>query len=466
MCVLRGGILMSSCIKLFISSNHRRGRLAYALICKLSFVLCIGLFAVAQAQQMDAQLNMAKRNIEEIQQGLVNIRNGDVSHYNKLSKQLTKTADLLKSTTSRAHPDFQKAVQNWSSLQTDMLTLSQQWQQIQANASQAPSVSAPAVSGQVVNANTILAKYQRSNRPALPNYPNPSDVEQWALLMKALQGKELQSDLEQLNSASVSAQDRQRVSSWIGGNFQQQITQDVQSAMQRFNSIAETGVQTSQRILAIDKNDKMRIYNFAHGDNGARNKQEIDAALVASANAMALEEVYPALSKPERHQQIGLLASAQQTLQTFTEVANAQAEVLANMPKKQKVKNRDFLKAIEQTLWLGGREIASLDAKGSIWMNSEDVGDIVSNGTIYVYGRDIGSIELDGKVWFNGDHVGTIEDNGKVWRSGSHVGTIEPNGKVWAGGQTGEIVPFDGEWKRAAVIYFFNDWFTRDAWLR
>ncbi|WP_395343960.1 hypothetical protein PN836_004615 [Ningiella sp. W23] len=460
--------------------------LAFAISLAFAPVMMTSVHAqAAQTQQMDAQLNMAKRNIEQIQKSLATIRTGDVAQYNKLSKQLTKAADLLKATSSQAHPDFQIAVQNWSTLRSQMVSMSEQWQQAQANAnfqqnnSQGNSVnnnqtamSASAqsnaqASGQVVNANAILAKYQRENRPKLSNYPNPSDVSNWARSMKALQSTELQADLRSLQDASVSAQDRQRVSNWIGGSFQDQITQDISNAMQHFNNLANTAAQTSQQIMGIDQSDKMRIYNFANGESGRRNMQRIDAGLVASANALALEESYPSLANPERQQQIALLATAQQTLQEYSEVAKEQAEVLANMPKKQKKKNEQFLKGISQTLWFKGSEFASLDSKGSIWMNSEDVGDIVNSGTIYVFSRDIGSIEPDGKVWFNGNHVGILEENGKVWRNGTHVGTVEPNGKVWIdGGQNGEIVPYDGEWKRAAVVYFFNDWFTRDAWKR
>lgn len=63
-------------------------------------------------------------------------------------------------------------------------------------------------------------------------------------------------------------------------------------------------------------------------------------------------------------------------------------------------------------------------------------------------------------MWFEGRHIGTLEENGRVWRNSSQVGSIDKNGKVWISStETGVIVPFEGEWKRAAIIYFFTDLF-------
>jgi hypothetical protein len=220
-------------------------------------------------------------------------------------------------------------------------------------------------------------------------------------------------------------------------------------------------VQLSEQIANIDPNNKMKGYNFAKDANGRRNAQTLENGLIATANASALEAVYPSLALPERQQQLGAIAMAQQRLDDLRAQSGKIETELAKLPKKKKPKKEDFLKGISQRLWLNGREIASLDKKGSIWMNSRDVGDVTNNGTIWVRGMDLGSIETDGKVWFRGRHIGTLEENGKVWRNGSQVGTIDSEGKVWVNSSaTGSIVPYEGEWKRAAIIYYFGDLFN------
>lgn len=280
--------------------------------------------------------------------------------------------------------------------------------------------------------------------------------------MQALQTTELQKDLALLKQPGVAVADANRVNRWISGDFQRQIQQQVTAAMQKFNGEALKAAQLAEQIRNIADNDKMRAYNFAHGENGQRNAQLIQNGLVATANAMSLEKVYPSLAEATRMEQLSLIAVAEQRLQQMSEDSQKTAAELAKLPKKQKAKKEVHLKGIAQKLWYRGRELASLDSKGSIWMNSTDAGDVESNGTIWVRGRDLGSIEPDGKVWFRGRHIGTLEDNGKVWRDSSHVGTVEMDGKVWIDGNAnGEIVPFEGEWKRAAIVYYFRDIFNQ-----
>jgi hypothetical protein len=52
--------------------------------------------ACSVAQQMDAQLNMAKRSLAQIETKLSNIQSDDVSQYNKVGEQLNKNAVRLK----------------------------------------------------------------------------------------------------------------------------------------------------------------------------------------------------------------------------------------------------------------------------------------------------------------------------------------------------------------------------------
>ncbi|MEM0912080.1 MAG: hypothetical protein AAGJ37_13955 [Pseudomonadota bacterium] len=438
------------------------------------FAVYIFTSTFALAQQMDAQLNLAKRNLTQIESTLANLQTGDVASYNRISEKLTKTAELIKSSTSQSHPDYASSIQKWSAFQQQMVDIAQQWQQAQQNAQVAqqsqtqPAVSANAsaaasntTASSAVDADAILSKYQRQNRPKLANYPSPEDAKQWAASTKALQTTELAQDLALLNDPSVSKQDAQRVKRWIGGEFQSQINEDIQKEIQRFNSTEMNAVHLSKQILAIDENDTMKAYNFAKGDNGYANASTLNNGLIASAVGQALDEAFPDMANPKRLEHIQYIATAQSRFEDMRAGVATTEQALAKLPKKQKKKNANFLKGIEQELWYRGSRLAHLDKKGSIWMNSADVGDITSNGTIWVRGNDLGSIEPDGKVWFRGNHIGTLEENGEVWRSGTQVGLIESDGTVWIDGNSnGEIVPIDGEWKRAAVIYYFRDIFA------
>lgn len=421
------------------------------------------------AQQMDAKLNMAKRSLETIETKVKNIKTGDVQEYNRLSEELTKTAELLQTTESKTHPDYIASIQRWSGLRQLMVNTAAQWQEqpsVAATSSSPSSVSSTnsqASEGQTsdVDANAILAKYQSKNRPKLADYPNPSEVGEWAQKMLALQTTELTNDLAALKQAGVNPSDADRVSRWISGDFQRQIQQQVQTTLQGFNSLINEAVQLSSQIDGIDIKDKMRAYNFANDTNGLDNNQTLENGLVATANAQQLEEVFPKLADVNRLQKLTAIAMAQQKLDTMRSQSKETGAALAALPKKQKAKKENFIKGIEQELWLNGSIFAYLSKKGNVYMHSTDVGDVTSDGVIWVRGNDLGSIETNGKIWFRGRHIGTLEDNGKVWRNSSHIGTIEPNGKVWINGNSnGEIVPFEGEWKRAALVFYFSDIFA------
>ena len=423
------------------------------------------------AQQMDAKLNMAKRSLDTLETKVNAIRQGDVAEYNRLSEQLTKASTLLQTTESKAHPDYITSIQRWSLLRQVMAEKAQQWQaqtaqSVTTNTSSSDSATsnnsnASPVQNSRVDADVILAKYHPDNRPTLGNYPNPSEVGEWAQKMRALQTTELKNDLATLQQAGVDSNDADRVTRWISGEFQTQIQQQVLTRLQGFNGLIENAVQLAKQIDGIDINDKMRAYNFANDANGRNNNQTLENGLIATANVQQLETVYPKLVDEKRMQKLTAIVMAQQKLDSMRSGSVETETALSALPKKQKPKKESFLKGIDQELWLNGNLLAYLSKKGNIYMNSTDVGDITSNGTIWVRGNDLGSIESNGKVWFRGNHIGTLEENGKVWRNGSQVGTVETNGKVWINGNSnGEIVPFDGEWKRAAVVFYFSDVFA------
>jgi hypothetical protein len=246
------------------------------------------------AAAMDAHLNMAKRSLAEIENAVASLKPGDVSLYNNLSTKLTKAADLLKKTESKAHPEYVPSIQKWSALQQSMVSIAQQWQQANSSAPASASPSethGPSRSSKsnplVSNANkvdldTILAKYQRQNRPQLSERASPSDAQEWSSAMIALQSSELHNDLAILKKSGAAAADIQRVSKWIGGNFQQQIKQDIQDKLANNEGQVRTAVELAQQISTIGDN-KMRAYNFANGENGERNAAVLADGLRASA---------------------------------------------------------------------------------------------------------------------------------------------------------------------------------------
>ncbi|KAA3609813.1 MAG: hypothetical protein D8M58_08795 [Calditrichaeota bacterium] len=145
-----------------------------------------------------------------------------------------------------------------------------------------------------------------------------------------------------------------------------------------------------------------------------------------------------------------IIEAAQKKLEEMRVSYIANQKIAATKPKKKKKKSTS------QMLWLDGSRFCEITKKGQVWINSNKVGDIESNGKIWVKGNRAGSIEKNGKVWHNGNHVGTIEDNGKVWKRGSQVGSITKDGKVWIGSSSRGSIVGDGDWRRAAIIYYFD----------
>lgn len=422
-----------------------------------SFFVLLITSSLAIAASMDAQLNMAKRSVADIEKAIQTIKKGDIAQYNKLSAKLTKASEQLQATESKTHPDYLPTVQKWSAMREAMVDIAQQWQT-------APSQSATAASsvqGNPLDTDAILAKYQRQNRPKLPEKPSPDEARKWAEKTQSLRNTELQADLALLNQASIDDNTKQRVANWISGSFQEQIVDDVRSAVMQNNGVIMTASQLAQQINAISADDKMRIFNFAQGENGKRNAETLSQGLRAGDIATTYNQVFSLADDPQRQQHLSVIDAASERFEKMQKQAVDTASELAAMPKKKAKRNSAFLKSIAQEFWLNGSVFAEIDRKGNVWIGSTEVGDIESNGKIWVRGNQLGSIETNGKVWFRGNHIGTLEENGKVWRSGSQIGLIESNGKVWIGGNSnGEITPFEGEWKRAAILYYFKDVFA------
>ena len=434
---------------------------------------------------MDARLNMAIRLLNEIDNGLSTLRVGDVSTYNTLSKKLTKAADMLKNTESNQHPDFVPSTQRWNAIRQAMVDTAAQWQSQQQNnqtnnqnaknstqsgaaptTSQSTSQSQASSTAQyTVDTDAILARYHPDNLPRLADNPSNQQLEQWAASLAALQGEQLAADLETLDSGNANPQDADRVKRWISGNFQQQINTRIQQSVNQTSGSIRDAQQLAIMILDIAADDEMRIYNFANGDNGLANQQRLDAGMQASGQLTLLSKWFPGAVDSSLLQAAEAISAASQRFVQMRSEASQTEEKLAVMPKKQRPKRPDFLAPIEQEIWLNGRYIGSLSSKGTVYIESNDVGSITADGRIWVRGNDAGSIETNGEVWLRGNQLGSLEDNGEVWRQGTQIGLVEidGDGAVWIGGsKDGKIEPYDGEWKRAAIVYFFRDVF-KDA---
>lgn len=418
------------------------------------------------AAEMDAKLNMANRLIVEIDSGLSVLQTGDVSRYNTLSKKLTKAAELLKSTTSTQHPDYGPAAQKWNALRQVMVATAQQWQEAQAREQvqeQVQEQKTDVGSNQTINADEILVRYQRDALQELPNNPSNEQLEAWAETLQLLRGKQLQADLEILDSGGVNPQDANRVRRWITGNFQQQINDRISKQINNRQGTVRDAQMLAEMILAISDDDEMRIFNFAHGENGDNNHDRLAAGVRASQQIMLLGNYFPDMTNANIKESVNLIESAATRFQSMREQARQTSNKLAAMPKKERPKRPEFLQAIEQEIWFRGSYIGSISRKGTVVLESTDVGSITTDGRVWVRGNDAGSIEPNGDVWLRGTQLGSIEDNGQVWRNGTQVGFVEIDdaGDFWVGGnKNGAVVPFSGEWKRAAIIFYFRDMFV------
>lgn len=438
------------------------------LILGLALMLCM---PTAPAQTIDYDLNQATRTIKDVGSGLERLRPGDISAYNRLSAKLTKAGKHLESTQSQTHPDYTAAVARWGELQAQMAAIAQEWQAAQQrNAPAQPPVAAepsPVVAAAPVepmNLDPLMTKYQRANLPKFPDTATPDQARKWAVYMKGLQTSTLQADLASIDSAlssgAAAQADADRVRRWISSTFQDNIQQTVKQQIQANDGIITSMQYSADLINGVADGDMNGAYRFAGDDNFQNNAARLDNALRAGNVAAVFDEVF-GTSNPTRAGRLREIQAARSRLDELAPVAASQAEVLANAPVKKRPVTKDFLAPIAQEYWLNGSIMAESDGDGGIWIDSRNVGDITHNGKIWVQSSERGSIEPNGEIWFDSHEVGSLEPNGEVWRGSTQVGLIEQDGKVWIDGSaSGEIVPFQGEWKRAAILYFFRDFFA------
>lgn len=446
-----------------------------------AMLLSVGLLVAiaAQGDTMDYDLNQAIRTIADVTGGLERLRPGDVSSYNRLGAKLTKAAGHLQATQSQAHEQYQPAVAQWSALQAQMAAIAQSWQaaqaQAQAQAAQAESPAEPQPApaskplpraqpaAAAVDLDPLMDKYQRNNLPVLPEAATPEQGRAWAEAMKGLQTARLAADLAVIDSAlasgAASAADADRVRRWITDSFQRTIQERIDHQVQAQDGAVSSMVHLVDLIERVGPDDGNGAYRVAGEVNGPANAARLDDALRAGAVAAQFDVVFDR-GNPERVAMLRRVAVARQKFDALAPLAAKQAQAFASAPAKRRPVTKDFLAPIAQKFWLNGNVAAESDRRGGIWIDSNEVGNITHNGKIWVASNERGSIEPDGKVWFDGNQVGSLEANGEVWRGGNQVGLIDSDGTAWVGGNpAGEVEPYQGEWQRAAILYYFRDFF-------
>ncbi|MEM1230161.1 MAG: hypothetical protein AAGI15_06460 [Pseudomonadota bacterium] len=480
-----------------MGGQRRAGVLAWAII-----ALCAAM--TAHANTMDYDLNQAVRTVKDVSAGLERLRPGDVATYNRLSGKLTKAAKHLEATQSKGHEQFEPTARQWQALQAQMAAIAQAWQGAQAEAqaqqqaqaeaaaraqaeAQAAAVarrdaasqpaagastaaaavaSTAASSGSQVapiDLDPLMAKYQRQNLPTLADDATPAQARSWAEAIKALQTTTLQADVATIkravDSGAASKADGDRVHRWITDMFQGTITERITQARQARDGALNSMVYVADLIESVGPEDRNGAYRVAGPVHGPNNIARLDAAIAGGAAAAELDAVFGA-SHPERAALLEKLTAARAKLDRLAPLAAEQAEAFANAPRKQRANKPDFIAPIAQKFWLDGSVIAESDDEGNIWIDANDVADITHNGEIWINSNERGSIEPDGKIWLDGNQVGSLEENGEVWRGGNQVGLIDAEGTAWVNGNpAGTVEPLKGSKQRAAIIYYFGDFF-------
>lgn len=444
-----------------------------------------------QSQVMDYNLNQAIRSIEGLYKQFAILRQNDISGFNRLSDRMNKAAELLQGSESRSHPEFIQAAQRLSHLQEQMAQIGAELRQEQDRqqkllAQQQAKAAADAERERQEKAqaaaklgeqrrlqenttqtvlNPIKAKYERSSLPAISETPTPEQAREWATAMHALRTTELQTDVATIDAVtadgSANAEDARMAKYWITDGSQRVIASNIRDARMKAEGWVISAGTFADMVNAVEPGDKNGAYRFAKDDLGTydRNLHHLDRALQAGEVILVYNDIFgePAESQTEA---INKIAAAREKLISLKPIADEQAVVIANAEPARPAKARDFLAPIAQKFWFEGNMIAESETDGSIWIDANDVADITNNGEIWIQANEMGSIEPNGEVWFDANHVGTLVDGGEVWRGGNQVGLIDKEGTAWVNGNpTGKIEPFDGEWRRAAIIYYFSDFF-------
>jgi hypothetical protein len=395
----------------------------------------------------DSDYIRAEKTLGQISNGIKYLKPQDVNTYKQLTTKLGTARKHLEATASKNEPGYAALVQRWNDTRAQLASVAERWKN-------APRASAPgnaASSSQIYNA--IIQKYQKQNRPVLPANPTYEQLNNWVQAMTALAKEQAVRDSDAINNhftaGRVNKQDKARFERWVLGSWIPEIKTDLMQAYKNLNGGVQEAMNLAQRINKVDPSDQNTVVNLA-GTYLKGNEQRLATGL----NNLKLAAIYDPFLKPDdiaRRADIAkYLTAAQGKLQQLAGKGAAYSKEIAKLPKKSK------LNPNSQYLWLDGNRFCEITQKGEVWINSNFVGSIEANGKVWVSGNQVGSYEHDGKVWHNGNHVGSLESNGAVWKSGSQLGLIESDGSVWIGSSDRGDVQGKGDWRRAAIVYFFD----------
>ena len=431
----------------------------------LPLILSLTLVTVVNAQPFDANMARADSLLTEVEAGLNAITPQDVATFNNLSGKATEAGELLVASTTQTHPNFAVLVARWGAVRDSMAAMAADWT-AQSSAAAAAQNSGRASAGSTTESageelNRMIAKYLAANRPVLAEDASPDQARQWATEYMALTVTHPQADLlrveQMVTAGEVSPEDAQRFATLVESQFRSEMLAEIAAERQRLDSLVFEAKILGELVLEIATDDNVRAYNFAGPTNGERNQQAMDAGFASVANARIIDEIVDGETTNDRQAEYQLISAAHKRFASLVTQARLGEAELAAAPVARPNQRAEILPSVVQEFWLNGSVIGEVDAKGGIWVDSRQVGDITNTGVIWINSYDKGSIEADGSVWYEGTQLGSLEPNGEVWVESRHVGTIDNEGNVWIGGSSrGSIEPFLGEWKRAAIVYFFG----------
>lgn len=498
---------------MFWQNNSKKSIRIFLSILMVASVLFAG---VSQAQTMDYNLNQAKRSLASIASGLERLQQNDINGFNRLVNKFNKAGELLQTSESQSHPEFAPTVQQWTLLQQQLSVIASSLQQAQSQqqkalqdqqakqAAEADKIKQDQAAQQrqlaeqrskkqsdidnrsqarldklakqkeldrvhQVTLNEILApmkaRYNRGSLPKLADKPTAQQAQEWANSLHQLQTKQMQQDLAKIETllaeGKTNDEDARQAKYWISNGSQGAISEIINNARLVADGEIVSMEYSANLINAVDPNNQNEAYRFAGSANYTNNKQRLNNAIRAGQVVSIFNSVFGAADH-DRTELLAKIKLAIEHLELLKPAADRQAIVLANAEPAERTVNNDFLAPIAQEYWLDGSIVAESDNEGGIWLSGVKEADITHNGEIWYGGVQVGSIEPNGEVWYEGNQIGSLEPNGEIWRNGTQAGLIEQTGQAWINGlASGEIVPFQGEWKRAAIIYYFPDIFTR-----
>ena len=411
-------------------------------------ILCFILFT-GFVNAQDSDFVRAKKTLSQIDNGLAYLKKGDVNAYNNLTSKLTAARGLLESTGSKSDKEYATLVKRWNADRDKLTEIAKIWSKpIKKSKAKETKIS----SSQIYS--NIIQKYQARNRPQIVASPSAQEVVEWATKMSTLINITMKTDSQKMENdftnGRINKQDKNKFNRWVNGTWRNQMIEQINTVKRSFEGKVLMALDKANFINKANINDDNRIINIGGANQYTENSKLFITGLTNIAYASALDNVLSIPQEQKREKQRQIIESAQQKLEIFKAKNSGVSKKLAAMPKKAKKQSTS------QKLWLNGRVVCEITRKGEVWINSQYVGSISHDYKIWVSKNDnYGSIEKNGEVWHNGNFIGVISENGDVRSKVKSSGSISKDGKVWIGTETASLEG-PGDWKRAAIVFFFD----------